>query len=251
MEMAGMDTTESTVAEQRPARVKRGRSDLEKVIAQIEKSCNPFTLMNTTDIHTGKACSENVKRSLLDVRATGRNMHETFVAECVENPALFEKPLRKIKIKTFASDSVGNRRPKNKRLQRMKCTCDLMGRMLIISAKEKLDLKHVLTYPITPVPLALCCSDGKMTKTDKSKLFSYLESHAMEVHQPSIQTPSVIDGNFLLHVMPSKLPKTFSGLAWTILGLCEATGRQRVDIVYDTQRSPSIKDAERGHRRAT
>ncbi|CAI9717761.1 Hypothetical predicted protein [Octopus vulgaris] len=118
-------------------------------------------------------------KSLPDVRTTGRNMHKIFVVEFAESSARFEKPLRKIKIKTFASDSVGNRRSKNERLQRMKRTRDLMGRMLIISAKEKLDLKHVLTYPITPVPLALCCSDGTMTKTDKRVTKPYSGSTAV------------------------------------------------------------------------
>ena len=37
---------------------------------------------------------------------------------------------------------------------------DLFGRLLGISLNEKIDIKKVLTFPLTPVPLSLCHIDG-------------------------------------------------------------------------------------------
>ena len=52
---------------------------------------------------------------------------------------------------------------------------DLFGSILYISLGRKVDMGEVLNYPLTPVPLSLSHVDGKMLKTDKSKLYNVLE----------------------------------------------------------------------------
>lgn len=51
-----------------------------------------------------------------------------------------------------------------------------MGRILAIALENKVDIKQVLEYPLTPVSLSLCHIDGLMNKTPKATLFQKLEA---------------------------------------------------------------------------
>ena len=43
----------------------------------------------------------------------------------------------------------------------------------MLASEKELGLEYVFRYPLTPVPLSLCCSDGMMAKT---KAHPYLTS---------------------------------------------------------------------------
>ena len=84
---------------------------------------------------------------------------------------------------------------------RSKCSRDLMGRFLIFAPKRHLDLSHVFTFPLTPVPLSLCYCDGTMAKTEKTALFRHLESQVESSFPSSASVDAcVVDGGFLLRV---------------------------------------------------
>ena len=55
---------------------------------------------------------------------------------------------------------------------------DVFGQILAIVAKssDTIDLHHVLSYPITEVPLSFSHSDGTPLKTDKATVTKALES---------------------------------------------------------------------------
>jgi len=65
---------------------------------------------------------------------------------------------------------------------------------------------------------------------------------------PSTVDACVIDGNFLLHALPPNLPRTYGGLARSILIQAAALSQGRIDILFDTYDTPSIKDVERINR---
>ena len=63
--------------------------------------------------------------------------------------------------------------------------------------------------------------------------------------EPSLVKAHMIDGNFLLHCLPPKIPPMFDGLSKAILQTALTYKPSRIDIVFDTYESPSIKDCER------
>ena len=82
-----------------------------------------------------------------------------------------------------------------------------MGRLVVLAMKKDLDLEHVMSYPLTTVPLSLCSTDGMMAKMDKSVLLK-VEQHK----SPQVVDACIIDGNFLLHTLPAtKLPDDEAG----------------------------------------
>ena len=122
------------------------------------------TLFN---IQTGKAASNEVNTCLLDIRHTGEERHKNFVREYLDNHARFEepikrvklltrKPAKRVKLLTFKQEGISNRRSTNRNIAEPKCSRDLMGRFLILATRRHLDLSHVFTFPLTPVPLSLC-----------------------------------------------------------------------------------------------
>lgn len=52
---------------------------------------------------------------------------------------------------------------------------DLFGQLFSLSLEQTLNIDKVLAYPLTPVPLALCHTDGTICKTDKSVLLKVLQ----------------------------------------------------------------------------
>ena len=123
---------------------------------------------------------------------------------------------------------------------------DLIGRILAIALDKKVDIAHVLSYPLTPIPL--CCShiDGEMNKTPKSALFKCLEKRQVPFNPKSIDV-LIFNGFFLLHLFVD-LPDTFGKIAFHVMSKICRTMAKRVDLVFDTFVTPSIKDMERDRR---
>ena len=202
------------------------------------------TLFN---IQTGKAASIEVNTYLLGIRHTGEERRKTFVRVCLDNPIRFEEPTRRLnELLTFKQECISNRRSTNRKIAELKCSRDLMGRLLVLATRRHLDLSHVFTFPLTPVPLSLCYCDGTMAKTENTALFRHLESKVESSFPSSASVDAcVVDGSFLLRGLPPNLPATYGKLAATILIQATALSSKRVDIVFDTYEEPSIKGMER------
>jgi len=252
--MVGMGNTRDTQADISPARIKRDNEDLQKIIAQIESSTDPFRLdtsLPLINISTGKSVPEAVSNSLLHIPQDGKERHESFVKECREDETRFEKPIRKHPLRTFATECVVNRKAKkNTKEAQLKCTSQLLGRIAFTAATTDIDLEYVFSFPLTPVPLSMCTGDGTMTHTDKSKLFGILEGKVAEHGSPTYIGTHIIDGNFQFHCMSPDQPVTYGDLSRNILSSCLAYRSRRVDINFDTYERPSIKDCERARRAA-
>jgi len=124
-----------------------------------------------------------------------------------------------------------------------------MGCLVVLAIKKDLDLEHILSYPLTTVPLCLCCTDGMMAKTVKSALLTLLEGKVQQHDSPRVIDGCIIDGNFLLQTLPAaKLPATLSGVARSYLIQAVSLSPKRVDIVFDDCPSPSVQDCDRGRR---
>ena len=240
-EMAGLIQGNEVVAELRPTRIHRDVADLNRVMKQIEDSCNPFELEETEqankklfNINTGKAVDHEICQSLLNIPDDGRKRHQEFLNSCLADAARFEATITKTKLKTFSDDSVRNHKSEDKHVTELKGTRDLMGRLLILATRRDLDLPYVLEFPLVPVPLSLYTTDGTMAKTNKSALFNLLELKKPERDtDPKMNQACIIDGQFLLHALPSNLPFTYGGLARSILIQATNLSKTEVHLVFD------------------
>lgn len=177
---------------------------------------------------------------------TGEIWLEEFKQECFADSERFEKPIKRRKIQNFTSNGVITQIPlKDKQIRQLRCSRDLFGRLLYLSNTIGLDLQHMFSYPLTPVPLSLAHIDGSMLKTDKSKLLRKLESLTNNLSPASVDT-TVVDAMCLIQSLV-ELPTTYGGIAQVILRRLSSLSPQ-VDFVTDTYIQPSIKDFERESR---
>ena len=94
-------------------------------------------------------------------------------------------------------------------------------------------------------PLSMATPDEVMTKTNKSSLFDALENTVKGHGRPDEVSVFIIDGQFLLHSMPTNLSPTYGGSARSILIQSLRTLAKYVHVVFDDYPQPSIKDTER------
>ena len=79
--------------------------------------------------------------------------------------------------------------------------------ILYLALKRKIYIEEVLTYPLTPIPLSLCHTDGKMSKTATSTLMEELEKSSI-LNNPEMVDVVVVEEMFFLPLL-SNSPKTF------------------------------------------
>lgn len=161
--------------------------------------------------------------------------------------------LESVKLKSFASLVKSAKVSVQDREVSVRADRNLFARLLVISQSRRMDLRHVLSFPLGPLPLA---PQGTLCKTTKAKLLPLLESSTTaEANEPSAssRTAVILDGMAILQSLSSPGP-TFGDLAasvlTSILSVHSAvnSARYRVDFVVDTYQAISIKSCERQSR---
>ena len=219
-------------------------------MAMVKATLNPFDENNDKkklyNLATGKVVSSNTEEFMLNIKTNGENLRRNFIKECVENPSRFERPIKKQKMYTFATESG---RKKVKKEGKVVSAClirDLFGSILNISLERKTDMGEVLSYPLTSFPLSLSHVDGSMHKTPKSAILSHLELKIIST-EPKRVDVTIVDAMFILH-LHLNLPLTFGGLATYLLSRVLELDGFAVHFTFDKWVSPSIKDCERESR---
>lgn len=185
-------------------------------------------------------------KDLLSVDDHGIKAYTEFVQErLVKKSTSFHAPIKRLKLKTFASSALSKTVTSSKRkTKELVAERNVFGQLVLLAIHNHISIEKVLSYPLGPVPWSLATADGAPTRTDKAKLLHKLEiGHALP-ERPAV-AQHIIDGNALLHEL-IQVPDTFADLAEKIFShLPKAT---RVDFVTDTYKVDSIKNTERSRR---
>ncbi|XP_036339749.1 uncharacterized protein LOC118749071 [Rhagoletis pomonella] len=248
MEEVGLGTTQDISAELQPSSIKKSPEQLTTFIKTFDQYINPFShdlpMDQLFNIASGKGATPQVEKFLLSIEEIGNDQRETFITECSLDINTFERTIKKTPIHNFSSEIKKKKKVKiGGKDQKIQIQRDLFGRMLGISMNHKLDVLRILSYPITPVPLALCHLDGVIYKTAKSALAKCLE--AKIDHNPlRYSDVYLIDGFFILHAM-KEVPKRFGNISKRFLQMITKYPANRMDVIFDQYWLPSIKDSER------
>lgn len=131
-----------------------------------------------------------------------------------------------------------------------------MIRLLIVAQEKGLDLREVLTYPLSSVPSAVANSDGSMAKTTKSTILHEIEkqvpeSTALATSALAADTVLIIDALAMIQQQRS-FPETFGQFAKSLFQQVVAMSlkyhARRVDFVADRYPDVSSKQHEREKR---
>ena len=141
-------------------------------------------------------------------------------------------------------------REQNEKTEAVAMVGDLFSSVLFLSPQRKLDMAEVFCYPLKPVPLSLCHTDGAILSSPKAKLLTELESRVESEASTKIDA-AVVDGMFFLQLLVD-LPKNFKQIAIYLLRkMFNSFNCKNIYLVFDKVVSPSIKDLERNKRSST
>lgn len=132
---------------------------------------------------------------------------------------------------------------------------DLFGRLLVVAKTREINLREVLSYELSIVPVVLADPDGSLRKTTKSTRISVLEKKVdvlPSLPSAPIPTAYVIDGMAMIQAIRSGGSATFGGMVEKYCEFIMRTFSQnnctRLDLVFDQYFPRSIKDGERQRR---
>jgi hypothetical protein len=108
------------------------------------------------------------------------------------------------------------------------------------------DLRELMSYPLTPIPYSIGTADGFMAKTDKAKGVHFLTKDVDDMPEPPKKDTLIIeDGNALFHCVRD-IPSNFKEICLKLLHMLPG----EADIIFSTDmyRTDSIKSMERKRR---
>lgn len=216
---------------------------------------NPFShsLIEDPNLYCladGKKAPDGVKNDMLNIIKLGDKWKGEFLEECFEDPERFERPLKRKKVKNFASSAVRSKiRGKQEKVVELKTTRDLLGRLVYLACTRNVELDKVFPFPLTPVPLSLASIYGTLKKTKKSQLSEHLEA-LIEHDSPRSVDVLLYDAMFIIQSLPTDLPLRFGDIAELILKNICRTAAKEVHFVCDSY-VKSIKNVEQQARGET
>ena len=241
--------------ELRKSNIGKFQRDLESISNMIETTMNPFAepLLEDTNLYCladGKKMPNEVKEDMLNIFHLGNKWKEEFLQQCFQDPARFEKPLHRRKVKNFASAATKSKvRGKHEKIVELKTTRDLLGRLVYLACTRKIELEKVFPFPLTPVPLSLASIHGMVKKTPKYKLSKHLEQ-LITHEEPAAVDVVLYDAMFIIQSLPSDLPLHFGNIAELVLRIICSTQAREVHFVCDSY-VKSIKNIEQQARGAS
>ena len=247
------------------ARILRDEEDVKKVVESLlQIGVNPFKDQDSRliqNIVTGTVASQQISDDLLQARASGTTAMDQFVLErLVERKVPFFDTVKKMKLHTF-SNLKKTTKTRSNTGETLSITTDrqLFGRIVVVAKTRDIDLKHLLSHELSPVPLALAKPDGTLNKTQKQTLLVELEKNAnssfptLPITSTDSDTAWMIDGMAIIQMMKHSALKTFNDLSRflfnQIIRIFESADVKRVDVLFDRYDVPnSIKSLERERR---
>ena len=166
----------------------------------IIKSCqNPFEhSQKIVDLSSQIEAPPAVQKDLMNAATIGESSFKDFIQNQIEsNNFEFYEPIKKIKLRDFDAATVKVYGKDGK----------TFARLLVIQITHEIDIKEVLHYELSSVPLALSNPDTASTlyKTAKIELFKFLRISLGTVSVIPINTPKIYR-----MVLSQKLPATLS-----------------------------------------
>ena len=161
----------------------------------------------------------------------------------------FYDRLPKLQLKKFSTIKKQQKIKASNKETILKADNRLFGQMILVASTRNLNMQQVLQYPLGPLPWSLANCDGTMKKNPKAVLSRKLEARVSPADVVDWPSASIIDGMSIVQKTHGE-NHTFAELAKMVLASCLHAGSnsERVDIVFDTYREKSIKNAERSKR---
>ena len=219
----------------RQSQILKGEKSVNHAKDAVNSFLNPFNIDDSNTMYcisSGSPVPEDITQNILNAETLGGRAKETFIKDRLEKKDNFYEPVKRMNLMTMGSmsKSVLIKTGKN-RMVEYKQQGNIAFQLLVKSQADdiRLELAHVMKYPLTPVPYSIATADGFFAKTDKSKGFHYLTKHIDSDELPPANTTLVQDGNALFHCM-KQIPANFSDISVALFDMLPKCG----DVIFST-----------------
>lgn len=249
--MAGKDIMGRPRKDLDQTRIDRDENAIKSIVSTIQSMVNPFEHRgdDLISISSGFIAPAQVKSDLSEAYRKGSEAASQFInSRLKEDPEKIFDPIKTNKLRTFVTASKTTKTNVQSENVLLRANSEMFNRLLIIGKSRDVDLKELLSYSLTPVPMSLGTGDGSICKNDKSKLMHELEKGCENIDQVPRGSALIVDGLAYIQQLYN-IPTTFGQLAEKLLldliNMANNYGCARVDFVCDRYPSQRIKNCER------
>jgi hypothetical protein len=145
----------------RPAEIVRSERRISRAVAAVTDFNNPFSLPDKDKLYclsSGAPASELVANDVMRAEEIGLQTKEEFILKRLEKKEIdFFDPIKRLNLKTMASmHKTVKVTTSNHKILEYKQQGNIAFQLLVKSQNltdgKKLDLRELLTFPLTPVP---------------------------------------------------------------------------------------------------
>ncbi len=232
----------------RPAEIQRSESSVTNTVEAVKSFLDPFDVDDKDHLYcisSGAPVPVDIEKDILRAETAGQEAKQTFT----EKKDKFFEPISRLRLKRFYDmHKTAKVKTKANKVIEYKQQGNIAFRLLVQSQMQgvQLDMKELMTYPLTPVPYSIGTSDGYLAKTDKSKGFTYLTKDREDaVLSDSIPTLTIEDGNASFYCM-REIPGNFRMISQKLFDMMPRNS----DVLFSTDMyiENSIKSMERKRR---
>ena len=234
----------------RPSEIQK----IEKMVSTTMNAINinPFDVDDESRLYcisSGAPAPTNIVNNVLTAEEIGENVKELFIRERNEKKEKFFEFIKKLNLKTVSelNQVVKLKTSKNKVVE-YKQQSNIAFQLLVKSQKQeaKLNIQHLLSYPLTTVPYSILTADGFLASTHEAKGFQHLVKGMDDApFPPPSSTLTIIGGNSCFYYM-TVIPHNFKLICLKVFHMIP----KDADVIFstDTYKKDSIKAMERKRR---
>ena len=186
------------------------------------------------------------------VEAIGRNQYNDYhKSVIVERTRSTHDPIKKNSLPLFRNPTHKTKSKQAGQISMLKCDVELFSRLYIVMQHRKGDMSTFFKHENHPYPPSL--SDrGKLRQGKKSNLLSILmQKTCTQKEVPASFDVKILDGAAVVHFLPTNSITTFDDYASSVFIpyiVKNLESSKRVDVVWDTYITSSIKESVREKR---
>lgn len=231
----------------RPTEITKSEKQVQKVTKAFEGFVKPFDIEDKErlyNVSSGAPVPMDIEEDILCAESIGKKLKMAFIEDRIKGNTDFFDPIKRLNLKTMAiANKTTKLKNSNNKLFEYQQSASIAFQLLIKAQGLQLDLKLVLAYPLTVVPLSLATADGYMFHANKAKGFNLLvKGIPNSPIPPSDKTLCILDGNSTFYYL-KKIPANFNMICEKIFDFIPPTG----DSVFSTDmyNAHSIKSMTR------
>ena len=200
---------------------------------------------------TGDCADKSVVATVRTIEGRGRAQYDKFVQDVIKELTVsIHSPIKKNAFPLFQRQGSRSTRKAAKKFSVLKSDCTLFSRLYIANQHRNGDLHEFLKYENLPFPPSLS-EYWKMRFCKKSDLLVCLEPLGPSLDPPTTHDVKFFDGAALVRALTLATSATFSKYAEKVFipfVVSQLQSCDRVDIVGDSDRADSLKEATREKR---